>query len=139
MFRLLGPVELRVLGGALDLGSLKQRTVLAVLLLDQGRLVTTQALIERVWDASPPADVKNSLYTYVARLRRILKEASARSGLPIELQRQHGGYRLRVDPAQIDLTQFRRMTSEAQARDQQTDAERAATLEAALTLWDGSY
>jgi DNA-binding SARP family transcriptional activator len=76
-FRLIGPVECWGPGGRIDLGPLKQRTVMAALLADTGRVVTQETLIERVWDDAPPAEVRNVLYTYVTRLRRILASANA--------------------------------------------------------------
>ena len=47
--RLLGPVELRLGDGPVDLGPRKQRAVLAMLALRAGRTVPTDALIEGLW------------------------------------------------------------------------------------------
>ena len=49
-FRLLGPVELWYRGRPVDIGHAKQRTVLAVLLVEAGRPVSAGTLIDRVWD-----------------------------------------------------------------------------------------
>src|SRR5687768_2297371 len=48
-FRLLGPVEVEVAGRRLDAGRPRQRTVLAALLVDAGRQVAAETLIDRVW------------------------------------------------------------------------------------------
>jgi DNA-binding response OmpR family regulator len=48
-------VEVRVAGQAAETGHPRQRAVLAVLLLDLGRVVPTELLIDRVWGGNPPA------------------------------------------------------------------------------------
>jgi DNA-binding SARP family transcriptional activator len=134
-FRALGPVELWVSGRPVNIGPVKQRTVLAALLLEPGRLVGPETLIGRVWDGSPPTEVRNVMYTYVARLRRVLERAAAESGEPIELQRQRGGYLLTLDPSRIDVHRFQTMVGQARAAG--TDGERALLLQRAVGLWRG--
>ena len=112
-FRILGPVELRSRDGRVDLGPLKQRTVLAALLVDAGRPVTQEQLIERVWDDSPPAEVRNALYTYATRLRRIL--SSAPGAEDAQLLRRSGGYLLDVDAAAVDAFRFAALAAEVRA------------------------
>lgn len=112
-FRILGPVELETREGRVDLGPLKQRTVLAALLVDAGRLVTHELLIDRVWDGCPPAEVRNTLYTYVARLRRVL--ASVPGAERARLLRRSGGYLLDVDPEMVDAHRFTGLAAQARA------------------------
>ncbi|MFJ8136004.1 AfsR/SARP family transcriptional regulator [Streptomyces sp. NPDC096013] len=76
-FRLLGPVELWVAGRPVELGPAKRRTVLAALLVDAGRWVPAETLIDRVWGEDPPAQVRATLYAHVARIRRMLGEVGA--------------------------------------------------------------
>ncbi len=71
-FRLLGPVEVRDGAGALALHGAKIRTLLAALLLASGRVVSTERLIEVIWDDDPPATAPAILQTYVSRLRRAI-------------------------------------------------------------------
>src|ERR1700678_404320 len=68
-FGVLGPVEVCVAGRMTDAGHARQRAVLAVLLLDPGRMVSTELLIDRVWGEDRPDSARNVLYGYVARLR----------------------------------------------------------------------
>jgi len=110
-FRILGPVELETHEGLVDLGPLKQRTVLAALLVDAGRLVTQELLINRVWDECPPAEVRNALYTYVARLRRILATVPAAESP--RLLRRSGGYLLDLDPGLVDVHRFTGLAARA--------------------------
>ncbi len=132
---MLGPLELRVAGINVDLGSAKQRTVLAALLVDLGRPVPQDLLIDRVWGGSPPAEVRNALYTYVTRLRRILVRTHQVEGRRVELVRQQGGYLLDADPALLDLHRHRRLVEQARAAS--GEAERACLLRQAADLWRG--
>ncbi|MHC3467716.1 AfsR/SARP family transcriptional regulator [Streptomyces sp. 7R007] len=132
-FLLLGPVESRGADGApVDLGPAKQQTVLAALLVDAGRQVPMETLIDRVWGEEVPARVRPSLYAYVTRIRRLL----AGSGAGSQLRRGPGGYLLDVPPDRVDAHRFRRLVEQARGRDR-TDAERVAMLRTALALWRG--
>jgi len=93
-------------------------------------------LVGRVWDDSPPIEVRNVLYTYVTRLRRILEVAERRSGEKIELRRQSGGYLLDVDPELVDLHRFENLM--ARSRLVTDDEERAQLQKRALSLWRGT-
>jgi DNA-binding SARP family transcriptional activator len=131
-FRLLGPVEVRDGTRLIAAGHARQRAVLAVLLLDLGRQVPAEILIDRVWGNDPPASVRNVLYGYVARIRTAL--ASALDGA-VTLSREPGGYLLDAEPEQLDLHHFRRLVAEAAGT---TDDDRTATLlSSALALWRG--
>jgi DNA-binding SARP family transcriptional activator/tetratricopeptide (TPR) repeat protein len=133
-FRLLGPVEIRAAGKQAAAGHARQRSVLAVLLLDLGRVVSTERLIDRVWGDEPPAAVRSSLYGYVSKL----KTAIADVGEPgVALTRRPGGYLLAAETGQVDLFRFRRQVAEAGAA--AGDDERAAELlRGALGLWRGT-
>jgi DNA-binding SARP family transcriptional activator len=110
-FQILGPVELWGQNGRVEIGPLKQRTVLAALLVDAGRPVTQELLINRVWDDWPPVAARETLYTYVARLRRIL--ASVPGAERAFLLRRSGGYLFEVDPETVDMHRFSRLAAEA--------------------------
>jgi DNA-binding SARP family transcriptional activator/Tfp pilus assembly protein PilF len=129
-FAVLGPVEIRTAGQVHDAGHARQRAVLAVLLLDLGRLVPTESLIDRVWGEEPPASVRNVLYGYLARLRAVIARAA---GPEVTLARGPGGYLLQARPEQLDLHRFRRLVADAGAA---ADDDRAtAFLRSALGLW----
>jgi DNA-binding SARP family transcriptional activator len=118
-FRLLGPVEIWKDGRRLDAGPRQQRTTLAVLLVEAGRLVTLDGLVDRVWGDAPPDGARQSLYAHIARIRRLLD--------PGELVSRSGGYLLDVAPDRVDLHRFRRLL-DASRDPARTDAERAALL-----------
>jgi len=71
--RLLGPVEAVRAGCEVALGGPKQRAVLALLLLEAGRVVPARRLVEAVWHGSPPPGAAKTLQSYVSRLRAALE------------------------------------------------------------------
>jgi len=131
-FGVLGPVEVRVAGQVADTGHPRQRAVLAVLLLNLGRVVPTELLIDRVWGGNPPASVRNVLYGYVGRLRAVVAGAADPEAT---LARRRGGYLLQARPGQLDLHRFRRLIAEAATADD--DGHAAGLLREALGLWRG--
>lgn len=110
-FRVLGPVELLARGRPVDLGPQRQRALLAVLLFSPRRVVPAATLIDRIWGASAPVSVRNTLYSYVTRLRRVLEGVSP-DGQPLLVSRA-GGYVLDIDPDLVDLHRFRSLLSRA--------------------------
>jgi DNA-binding SARP family transcriptional activator len=68
-YRLLGGLEVTYDGRPVEIGSPKQRAVLALLVLAGGRVVSTDQLIDTVWGAQPPAAATTSLHTYSSNLR----------------------------------------------------------------------
>src|SRR3954447_8324819 len=128
--RLLGPMEFRVDGQAVPLGPARQRTVLAALAVNAGRPVPLDVLIGRVWDDRPPDAVRSGLYSYVTRLRRVLRAAGDQVGLVS----RSGGYLLDVDAEAVDLLRFDRLTRTAARDPAEPELD---LLEQALDLWRG--
>jgi DNA-binding SARP family transcriptional activator/tetratricopeptide (TPR) repeat protein len=125
-FRLLGPLEAAEQDRLLALGALKQRALLAVLMLNANDVVPVERLIDEVWGESPPATVGKSVQVYVSRLRRQLGDGRLVTRAP--------GYLLRVEAGELDLERFERLVAEAAS----ADPRRAARLlREALALWRG--
>ncbi|MEU4745393.1 hypothetical protein AB0G02_33705, partial [Actinosynnema sp. NPDC023658] len=61
----LGPVRVRVGERELPVGSRRERVVLAVLVLEAGRAVGGQRLIEAVWGPDAPPTAKAQLHNLV--------------------------------------------------------------------------
>jgi DNA-binding SARP family transcriptional activator len=123
--RLLGPVQLRYGERQIGLGSSKQRCVLAALGLAEGRPVTVETLIDRVWDQTPPTSCRATLFSYVSRIRRILGEAAESA---FELGKTDGGYRLGADPDRVDLWRARALVAAARTRVEAGELEAANRL-----------
>jgi DNA-binding SARP family transcriptional activator len=59
-------------GRDLRLGGPKQRSVLALLLLEAGRVVPSERLIDELWHGRPPPGAVKTLRSYISRLRTIV-------------------------------------------------------------------
>ncbi|MFF8597229.1 BTAD domain-containing putative transcriptional regulator [Streptomyces sp. NPDC015220] len=130
-FRVLGDIAARVDDVAVDLGPPLQRCVLAALLVETPRTVSAAQLVGRVWGERVPRRVRDTLYGYVSRLRKVLAPA----GEEALIDRRSGGYALLVDQHAVDLHRFRALVKQARAAD---EAPRSAELfEQALELWQG--
>ncbi len=125
-FRLLGPLEVSEQGQPLALGGVRQRSLLAVLLLHANELVSTDRLIDQLWGAAPPATAAKTVQVYVSRLRKALGSGHLATRAP--------GYVLSVEPEELDLARFELLAAEARHADQETAA---AKLREALALWRG--
>jgi DNA-binding SARP family transcriptional activator len=111
-FGLLGSVEVCLDGRPIAIGHARQRAVLAVLLLDLGRAVPLEVLVDRVWGEHPPKSLRNTVYGYVARLRALIGAGQDRY---VTLVRHPGGYLLRAGADQVDVFWFRRLVRDAAA------------------------
>ena len=119
----------------LDLGPRQQRHVLAILAAEAGRHVTTEALIDRVWVAAPPA-ARRIVHAHITRIRRLLEQTDRDGETGARILRHAGGYRLDLDPDRVDIHRLRRLTACARVTDD--DDERARLLRDAVALWRGT-
>lgn len=105
----------------------RQRTLLAVLLLNANQHVHVDVLVEALWPERPPKSWTSNLHTYLSRLRDRI------DGLRVE----HGplGYRLRVEPDELDLLVFRSAVAEGQRAGDPVAASRH--YRRALAQWRG--
>jgi DNA-binding SARP family transcriptional activator len=133
-FRILGPLEATSDGRVLPLGSPKLRALLALLLLHANETVSRDRLIEELWGEEPPASVESAVHVYLSRLRRLLESAGAAGGL---VRKAHG-YRLRLEPEQLDSNRFQSLVREGREALAAGEAELAADrFRQALALWRG--
>ncbi|MBA9002887.1 ATP-binding protein [Thermomonospora cellulosilytica] len=130
-FGILGATEARLDDGAqVAVGGPRVRALLALLLLDPGRVVPVERLIDGLYGQDPPAGAANALQSQVSRLRRGL-----RGGL---VEFHPAGYRLAVDPDDVDVHRFGRLAREGRrALDAADHARAARLLREALGLWRG--
>ena len=130
-YRILGPLEVRRDGHALNLGGGKQRALLAALLTQPNRVFAADRLAELLWGDEAPATAGHAIEVYVSQLRRTLEPGGAPYKI---LVRSPAGYSVVVDPEDIDAARFQRKVEQAK----QLPPERATIeLDAALELWRG--
>lgn len=112
--RVLGPVAVERDGVALEIGSTKQRLLMAVLVASRGP-VSRRRLIDALWPENPPPSARSALLAYVSRLRGLVGAAA--------IVGHQDGYLLRAD--QVDAAEFERLLAVGDS----------SSLEAALALW----
>lgn len=131
-FKILGTVEVLLDGDSTDLGSPRQRALLARLLTSPGQLVTADRLVEDLWAEDPPPSARHALHVYVSRLRKALGDDRSR------VESRAGGYVLNVAGNELDATRFERLAREGRAARQRGDPGTASSLlNRALGLWRG--
>ncbi|TQM39144.1 AfsR/SARP family transcriptional regulator [Pseudonocardia cypriaca] len=108
----------------------KQRTLLAVLLLDANRTVPIRELADKLWNDDTPADPRSTIQKYVMRLRRAL------AGTGSAIVTEADGYRIEVAPGRLDLQAFDHLLERAAEAVEAHQLQHAlAHLENALQLW----
>ena len=125
-FRILGPFEVEGDQGPVALGGQRQRAVLAALLLESGRVVATDRLVDLLYGETAPRTATTSLQNAISRLRKELGENVLETRAP--------GYLLRVDPERVDANRFEQLLRAARRA---AAGERRELLEQALALWRG--
>lgn len=143
---ILGAAEVRLDGTAVDLGTRKQRALLAALVLHRGRPVSPDTLVDLLWGDEPPAAVSATLQGYVAKLRRAIEPARAPRAPAEVLVTQQAGYALLLPHGAVDAERFETVVTASHQRVERTDTDppTAGALEAvlddltsALGLWRG--
>ena len=132
-FALLGPLRVTHLGEPVRLGGVKQRGVLAALLIDPGRRVSRDGLIDMVWGDEPPAGGANTLQVHISQLRKALAPGG------VEIVSSPAGYAIELAGSGVDVQEFERLASAgraALAADDHAAARRS--LVGALELWRGT-
>ncbi|MFJ5924326.1 BTAD domain-containing putative transcriptional regulator [Kitasatospora sp. NPDC092948] len=130
----LGPVRARHADGTpIDLGGPRHREVLGRLIAAEGRLVTTDTLVDDLW-TDPPTRAVGALRTFVAALRRALEPGRPPRTPPRLIVTEGPGYALHLPRPHIDAHHF--LDTLARARRHPADAD-ADELGAALAHWHG--
>jgi predicted ATPase/DNA-binding SARP family transcriptional activator len=132
-FRVLGPLEVTSGRGDVLIQSAQLRRLLAILLVHAGAVVSTDRLTDELWDGQPPAGAAQSMWTCVARLRRVL---AATPDDPVLITRPPG-YLLQVEPDQIDAARFERLLIEAFRLSADRAQSAVDMLTQGLALWRG--
>jgi DNA-binding SARP family transcriptional activator len=126
-FRLLGPLEAVAEGKSVALPGGKPKALLARLLLDAGRVVPIEVLVDSLWGERAPPSAQKVLQVYVSQLRKVLGAAQIETRPP--------GYLLRLEHDELDLGRFEVFAEGA--RDAGDLGRRVELLDQALSLWRG--
>ncbi|GIG87077.1 AfsR/SARP family transcriptional regulator [Plantactinospora endophytica] len=129
-FRLLGELDVRLDGHRIEMGPARQCCVLVALLVEANELVSVDQLLDRVWGDRRPQRARETLYSYLSRLRQHLAPAG-----DVTVLRRPAGYRLTIEPETVDLHRFRGLVR--QARSTSDDARALTLFDEALGLWRG--
>src|SRR3954470_15986019 len=103
-FALLGSMQVRRDGVPLELGGLRQRSLLALLVLQANELVATDRLVDELWGHDPPDAAVKTVQVYVARLRKLLGAGAIVTRTP--------GYVLGIAQNAIDASRFEALAAE---------------------------
>lgn len=103
-FRILGPLRVRDGAHWISVRAAQQRLVLAILLIEAGKVISTDQLVDEIWGEHPPGTAAATVRGYVRALRRIL--GGGTNG-PL-LTRGHG-YELVVAEEDVDARVFERL------------------------------
>jgi DNA-binding SARP family transcriptional activator len=136
-FGVLGALQMTSDGAAVPLGTPKQRAVLAMLLMNRNRPVSTDALITAAWEQSPPPEARASLHSYISNLRKVIANAGADP--KATLVKAPPGYRLNAADTDCDIGRFvvaRAAGIQASAAGQFAQASEHLTT--ALSQWRGA-
>ena len=132
-YRILGPLEVRIADSLVPLRGARQRELLAVLLLHANEIVSSDRLIDELWDDDPPPTAAKMIQNAVSQLRKLLEPDGEQL-----LVTRSPGYLLRVAPGELDADRFDRLVAEGrQELAAGAPADAAERLGEALALWRG--
>src|SRR3954471_5504738 len=135
-FRVLGPVEaVDAAGRLLPLGSPRNRSLLAALVVHVGSVLSIGRLTELLWDGSAPPTARTMVHGAVAGLRRALEPCRGRA--PSVLETRDGGYLLKVPPERVDILRFEQLLAQGRRLVEPAPARASQLLGEALSLWRG--
>ena len=129
-FRLLGQLEVGKEGRIVELTRGRERALLALLLLNANRALSTDRLVEELWPDRQPEHGAKTLQLYISRLRKTIG--------PDRLRTTSTGYAIDVAPEELDTTRFELLATDARAALEAGDSGHALKLlREALELWRG--
>jgi predicted ATPase/DNA-binding SARP family transcriptional activator len=135
-YAILGPVELCYGTRRVTVGGPRQVALLALLLVNANRALSSDRLIDALWDDLDQATALKRLWVTVTRLRRVI-DTEGKSGESV-LRKVAGGYLLAVRPGELDVEVFQSRMQDGCRTLEAGDARGAKDLfSEALELWRG--
>jgi DNA-binding SARP family transcriptional activator len=138
-FHVLGPLDVRgVADQSIEVTSAKHRALLSVLLLESGRVVSVDRIVDQLWGETPPVTAVATLQTYVSQLRRLLEPRRGPREAPSLLVTRSPGYALHVEPGQVDARRLPDLVTQGTRLAEAGDLGQAeALLDEAIRSWRG--
>ena len=125
--------------GPIRLGGPRQRSVLAILLLDPNRVVSIDRLAEELYGGAPPVSAVTQVHRQISELRMLLEPERSSGSAGSVVETLSPGYRVRVAPDALDLLLVERLADDAASALASDDAEAAVPLyRQALAQWRGA-
>ncbi|WP_043678463.1 AfsR/SARP family transcriptional regulator [Streptomyces xylophagus] len=132
--RLLGPVEVWAGDRRAPLGGVRPLAVLSALVVHLGEVLSTDRLVDCVWDEEAPATAGALVATHVSAVRRALAQVTQDT----VVRTRPPGYVADLEPSQIDARRFENLLASGRAAAAAGRLEEAADLlPEALALWRG--
>jgi DNA-binding SARP family transcriptional activator/tetratricopeptide (TPR) repeat protein len=133
-FRILGPLDAYDGGKQVKLGGPRQQIALAMMLLEPGKVIPLNRLIDAMWDGDPPATARAQVQICISNLRRTM----AAVGGPDLIDTHSHGYLIRLDDSTLDLREFEGAAAAGRRSLAAGDpAGAAAQFRGALSMWRG--
>ncbi|MFL6125134.1 BTAD domain-containing putative transcriptional regulator [Actinophytocola sp.] len=129
-YAILGPVEVHANAGPVPLGGPRAQSVLAALLLSANSVVSVDTVVDMVWGERPPHTGRRQVQNHVSAFRLALRGA--------RIETHPNGYRLLLEPDDLDALVFERAAPDVRGLLAQGRAREAASCaRTALALWRG--
>jgi DNA-binding SARP family transcriptional activator/DNA-binding beta-propeller fold protein YncE len=139
---ILGPMEVSDSAGRpIRLPEGRERSLLVLLLIDRGAVVSSDRILEALWGERPPETAAKAMQGYVSHLRRVLERERERGADSVPegiIVTRSPGYALLIDQVEVDAVRFERLAAGARrALEDGSPGEALAALDDALALWRG--
>lgn len=134
VFRILGPLQVTGRAGPVRIPPGRQEVILAALLLEANRVVSTDYLVDLIWDDEPPDTARTQVQICVSRLRKLFSSAAIAAAITT----RPPGYVLKTEGDLVDAALFARTVADARTLAKQGGLAGAVELlRAAAELWQG--
>ncbi len=125
--RVLGGIEVDVRGEGRPVGGPKAQQLLAVLVANRGRPVSTARFIDSLWGEDPPPSATATVQSQISRVRSVLAP-----GFRVVLT--SGGYRLDIEDGEVDADRFEGLLQRSRTEE---PSNVVSLLDEGLALWQG--
>ncbi|MEV4949397.1 BTAD domain-containing putative transcriptional regulator [Streptomyces sp. NPDC053755] len=134
-FRILGPLHVHGPNGQVRIPPGRQEVILAALLLEANRVVSTDYLVDLIWEDEPPDTARTQVQICVSRLRKLFGKEEVAAAITT----RPPGYVLKTEDGSVDAVLFGRWIGDARSLGKQAvgATEAVELLRRAGALWQG--